>query len=59
MDLIIDKMLSDFERGHVTRRQLALSLAALVTGAQAAAKEAELKAVTARRSSTRSSSECH
>ena len=46
MDLIIDKMLSDFERGHVTRRQLALSLAALVTGAQAAAKEAELKAVT-------------
>ena len=46
MDLIIDKMLSDFEHGHVTRRQLALSLAALVTGAQAAAKETELKAVT-------------
>src|SRR5258708_17114130 len=46
MQLVIDKMLSDFERGHITRRQLALSLAALVTGAQAAAKETELKAVT-------------
>jgi hypothetical protein len=38
VQLIIEKMLSDFERGHVTRRQLALSLAALVTSAQAAAK---------------------
>jgi catechol 2,3-dioxygenase-like lactoylglutathione lyase family enzyme len=46
MQLIIDKMLCDFERGRVTRRQLALSLAALVTGAQAAPKETELKAVT-------------
>jgi len=46
MQLIIEKMLTDFERGHVTRRQLALSLAALVSGAQAAPKEAELKAVT-------------
>src|ERR1700704_1277885 len=46
MQLIIDRMLRDFERGHVTRRQLALSLAALVTGAQAAPKETELKAVT-------------
>jgi catechol 2,3-dioxygenase-like lactoylglutathione lyase family enzyme len=46
MQLIIEKMLTDFERGHVTRRQLALSLAALVSGAQAASsKEAELKAV--------------
>src|ERR1700704_2875831 len=45
MQLIIDRMLRDFERGHVTRRQLALSLAALATGAQAAPKEAELKAV--------------
>src|SRR5882762_9613185 len=45
MQLIIEKMLSDFERGHVTRRQLALSLAALVTGAQAASKETEIKAV--------------
>ena len=46
MQRIIEKMLTDFERGHVTRRQLALSLAALVSGAQAAPKEAELKAVT-------------
>jgi catechol 2,3-dioxygenase-like lactoylglutathione lyase family enzyme len=46
MQLLIDKMLSGFERGHVTRRQLAFSLAALVTGAQAAPKETELKAVT-------------
>jgi catechol 2,3-dioxygenase-like lactoylglutathione lyase family enzyme len=46
MQLIIEKMLTDFERGHVTRRQLALSLATLVSGAQAAPKETELKAVT-------------
>src|SRR3984957_14264914 len=38
-------MLNDFERGRLTRRQLALSLAALVSGAEAAAKETELKAV--------------
>src|SRR6266853_4576758 len=46
MQRIIEKMLADFERGQVTRRQLALSLAALVSGAQAAPKETELKAVT-------------
>ena len=46
MQQLIEKMLTDFERGHVTRRQLALSLAALVTGAQAAPKETELKAIT-------------
>ena len=46
MQQVIEKMLTDFERGHVTRRQLALSLAALVSGAQAAPKEGELKAVT-------------
>ena len=46
MQLVIEKMLADFERGHITRRQLALSLAALVTGAQAATKAAELKAIT-------------
>src|SRR5438445_5480708 len=46
MQQLIEKMLSDSERGHVTGRQLALSLAALVTGAQAAPKETELKAVT-------------
>src|SRR5580693_4983378 len=46
MQLLIEKMLTDFEHGHVTRRQLALSLAALVSGAQAATKEAELNAIT-------------
>ena len=46
MQRIIEKMLADFERGHVTRRQLALSLAALVSGAQAAPKETELKTIT-------------
>ena len=46
MQQLIEKMLTDFERGHVTRRQLALSLAALVNGAQAAPAEAELKAAT-------------
>ncbi len=40
----IENMLSSFERGAMTRRELAVSLAALVT-AQAAPKETELKAV--------------
>ena len=39
-------MLFDFERGGMTRRQLALSLAALVTSAQAAPKQENLRAVT-------------
>ncbi len=39
MQLVIEKMLTDFERGGMTRRQLALSLAALVTRAQAAPKQ--------------------
>src|SRR4029077_12811314 len=38
------KMLSNFERGALTRRELVVSLAALVS-AQAAPKETELKAV--------------
>jgi catechol 2,3-dioxygenase-like lactoylglutathione lyase family enzyme len=41
----IETMISNFERGTLTRRQLALSLAALVSGAQAATTEAGLKAV--------------
>jgi catechol 2,3-dioxygenase-like lactoylglutathione lyase family enzyme len=36
MHLIIERMVRDFECGRLTRRQLAPSLAALVTGAQAA-----------------------
>ena len=46
MQLLIEKMLTDFERGGMTRRQLALSLAALVTSAEAAPKEENLRAVT-------------
>ena len=46
MQLVIETMLTDFERGHVTRRQLALSLAALASGAHAAPTETELKAAT-------------
>src|SRR6476620_11934031 len=41
----IEKMLDNFERGIMSRRQLALSLAALATGAHAAPKDTELKAV--------------
>jgi catechol 2,3-dioxygenase-like lactoylglutathione lyase family enzyme len=48
MQLIIERMVRDFELGHLTRRQLAASLAALVTGAQgaqAAQKQSGLRAV--------------
>src|ERR1035438_6961709 len=41
----IETMLSNFERGKLTRRQLALSRAALVAGAQTAPKEKGLRAV--------------
>jgi catechol 2,3-dioxygenase-like lactoylglutathione lyase family enzyme len=47
MQLVIEKLLTDFERGGLTRRQLAAALAALATGAaQAAPKDVGLKAVT-------------
>ena len=46
MQLIIERMVRDFERGRLTRRQLAASLTALVTGAQAAPKPSGLRAVT-------------
>jgi len=45
MQLIIERMVRDFERGRLTRRQLAASLAALVTGAQAAPKPSGVQAV--------------
>jgi catechol 2,3-dioxygenase-like lactoylglutathione lyase family enzyme len=45
MQLIIDKLIGDFERGRVSRRQLALSLAALVTGAQAEPIRSGMRAV--------------
>lgn len=41
----IETLLDNFERGTLTRRQLALSLAALVSGAHAAPEETGLKAV--------------
>ncbi len=47
MQLVIEKLLNDFESGTLTRRQLATALAALVTGgAQAASKTDGVKAVT-------------
>jgi hypothetical protein len=47
MQLVIEKLINDFERGGLTRRQLATALAALVAGAaQAAPKDEGLKAVT-------------
>ena len=47
MQLVIEKLLNDFERGSLTRRQLAASLAALISGAApTAAKDEGLKAVT-------------
>src|SRR5437660_1214244 len=45
MQLIIERMVRDFELGRLTRRQLAVSLTALVTGARAAAKPSGLRAV--------------
>jgi catechol 2,3-dioxygenase-like lactoylglutathione lyase family enzyme len=45
MQHTIERMISDFEHGRLTRRQLAASLAALFTGAQAAPKESGLRAV--------------
>jgi catechol 2,3-dioxygenase-like lactoylglutathione lyase family enzyme len=45
MQLIIERMVRDFERGRLTRRELAASLAALITGAQAAPKQSGLRAV--------------
>ena len=45
MQTIIDKLIGDFERGRLNRRQLALSLTALVTGARSASAKPELQAV--------------
>src|ERR1700676_4016072 len=41
----IETLLDNFERGTLTRRQLALSLAALVSGAHAAPEETGIRAV--------------
>src|SRR6266705_3758596 len=45
MQTIIESMIRDFERGRLTRRQLAVSLAALISGRQAKAKPSGLRAV--------------
>ena len=45
MQHIIERMVSDFEHGRLTRRQLTASLAALFMGAQATPKESGLRAV--------------
>ena len=49
MEILIEKMLGDFENGRLSRRQLAVHLAALATGAAAATKAyaaPNLKAIT-------------
>ncbi|MEO8127480.1 MAG: VOC family protein [Bryobacteraceae bacterium] len=46
MELVIEKLLNDFEHGGLTRRQLAAALVALASSASAAPKQEELKAVT-------------
>jgi catechol 2,3-dioxygenase-like lactoylglutathione lyase family enzyme len=45
MITLIEKMLADFEGGRLTRRQIAVSLAALVVGAQAAPSQGALRAI--------------
>jgi len=45
MQLVIDKLIGDFERGVLSRRQLAFSLAALVTSAQGAPGPSGMRAV--------------
>ena len=45
MQLIIEGMIKKFERARLTRRQLAASLAALVTDARSDAKPSGLRAV--------------
>jgi len=46
MELTIEKLIGQFERGKMTRRQLALSISALVTAAQSASAAPDMKAVT-------------
>ena len=45
MQTIIENMIRDFERGRLTRRQLAASVTALVSSRQTAAKPSRLRAV--------------
>ena len=45
MQLTIEKMIRDFERGAMTRRQLALSITALFTSAQSSSAAPDIQAV--------------
>jgi hypothetical protein len=45
MELTIEKLISQFERGALTRRQLALSISALVTAGKSALAAPDMKAV--------------
>jgi catechol 2,3-dioxygenase-like lactoylglutathione lyase family enzyme len=46
VQLTIEKMIHDFERGAVTRRELALSLTALLTAAQSSSASPDMQAIT-------------
>jgi catechol 2,3-dioxygenase-like lactoylglutathione lyase family enzyme len=46
MELTIENMISQFERGAMTRRQLALSITALFTTARSSSAAPDMKAVT-------------
>src|SRR5260370_22911717 len=46
MELTIEKMIGQFERGGMTRRQLALSITALFTAMRASSAAPDMKAVT-------------
>jgi catechol 2,3-dioxygenase-like lactoylglutathione lyase family enzyme len=46
MELTIEKMIGQFERGAMTRRQLALSITALITAAQSSSAAPGMHAVT-------------
>ena len=45
MELTIEKMIGQFERGAMTRRQLALSITALFAAAPSASAAPDMKAV--------------
>src|SRR3984893_4643006 len=45
MELTIEKMIGEFERGAMTRRQLALSITALFTAARSSAAAPDMRAV--------------
>jgi catechol 2,3-dioxygenase-like lactoylglutathione lyase family enzyme len=46
MELTIEKMIGQFERGAMTRRQLALAITALFTAARSSSAAPDMKAVT-------------